>query len=90
MFTNVTTAMKNVAKEASVLLLVANLENISTCSSLLGGDMKAWLCKPFIVLGHFWKDWGIYSSFERNSFPAMLSNPNMLSVAFQSVIHGII
>lgn len=41
MFTNETAAMKNVAKEASVLLLVANLENISTCSSLLGGDMKA-------------------------------------------------
>lgn len=31
MFTNVTIAMKNVAKEAPVMLLVANLENISTC-----------------------------------------------------------
>lgn len=31
MFTNVTAAMKNVAKEASVMLLLANLETISTC-----------------------------------------------------------
>lgn len=38
MFTNVTITMKNMAKEASVMLLVANLENISLC------DLHMYLC----------------------------------------------
>lgn len=90
MFTNVTIAMKNVAKEASVMLLVANLENISTCdfhTHLCWGGNESLIVQALHCFGTLLNGLRNTLKFERKNFPAVLSNPNVLPVVFQSVTH---
>lgn len=87
MFTNVTAAMKNMAKEASVMLLLANLENISICISAGRGN-ESLIVQVLHCFGTLLNGLRNILNFERKNFPAVLSNPNMLSVVLQSVIHG--
>lgn len=90
MFTNVTIAMKNVAKEASVMLLVANLENISTCDSIrvsAGRGNESLIVQALHCFGTLLNGLRNTLNFERKNFPAVLSNPNVLPVVFQSVTH---
>lgn len=90
MFTNVTIAMKNVAKEASVMLLVGNLENISTCDSIhisAGRGNESLIVQALHCFGTLLNGLRNTLNFERKNFPAVLSNPNVLPVVFQSVTH---